>query len=886
MMQVLEDSWEHLNGGLYEVGKLNLVISPCGTGKTTSISSFLAESMSPGDSVVALTFRQTLATKLAHSLDCKNYLEYSDVKYISFADAHRLVISVESLRKLKTNGDSTSLGIPIPKFLILDEFCSLIEHAFNDSTLDAVRRKLFFNYIMCVLALDTVTTIVADAYLREEDITVLLAALSDTNAGFDEGRVKVIRNLYKGPARQVLYTHCFPLWKELLLEAITKGDERLYVFSNWKRILDGIQEECLDASSSIQSFPRQVASGTYYISSDSSHEQKMEGSQSPDRVWSDYKHVFCTPTVAAGISYDKKKHFQRAFGFCGQGSTSPLGSLQQLARVRSLEKKEVVLYCPTPAKKQVTYTDEMIRTALARSEKKVKRQYTECVEIGVRPNDDRTEVVSTAIEKSAINRFLVHLQRSDLEARQNYIGSLQRLCESTNYVFKKLPRKRRAKPSATDDRSSRGNSLSTVIKLGKKYRSEILCSSWDGRIDYDLYTVSPCLLALKEFLVFWNCFGAWGYYSDTKVYVSDNDDPANKELVLHPERASKFYSTFVADGKQDTFYEFYVEHAINRLCKDKSEYDMGSASQASLLYQLTMELCDVYNIAPKTQYTHRTWFQDEHELSLAGHVWSGIITAGRMSDEEVEQVTRIQSSLYMEYTEQDIAEEPTRCDLLRAILKRYWKPLYLAGLITNKHRSVFGSLEEGPSNASTPASIIHLGTDVLKRLLDTVGLPSREVSKKKANIAGDPSKRMEVKRYRIELFRERVLLCILRLLQKSGTKPIDTPHYPIPDPFHLLQNDPREYMTESTLRFSATSEPLWASLPDHWKDMCSPSGAINHEHFPWALDLIPASHAPCTIDKSIIYAMFWGVHNGSFADFRRFGLDSTRLPTATNVFIY
>jgi hypothetical protein len=888
-MEEKTGNWEKVPDTEIVSGLVNILISPCGTGKTTAIKNFLARTCSDTTSILVFSFRQTLAIKLAKDLGCKNYMELKSSGYkIDFNTTPRLVISPESLPRL---ADTTSGGdiFHIPDVMVLDEYMSYMEHIFNDATMDTVRRALFFRLLMAILGSPGKTVILADAYFQDDSITTLERV--SYLESIPLGRYIIIRNEYRGEERVIHYTHNFRTWKTLLNYATASGDQKLYVFSNWKSILDGLQADYGKVFGvEQQSYPRSVFQGCYYISSDSSSEQKNECSSDFDSQLPRFNHLYATPTISAGITIDSI-YFDRAFGYAGGNSTTPLGTLQLSKRVRSLKSTEVILYCYNSVRvkkgseQRAPYTDDEVHAALVASSAIVRRNYLECRNFGFIHDVDTSTLVRRLDTKDVTNQFLLEVVKSDLNARLDYIGTLKKYSSVDNYTFVYLE-KASVKRTLTEYKSDttefeliaqdKNMTISKTMDSSRAYRITSL-SSWDGSSDFSVVQASPLLLSLFAFMSEWNVLGAYGYYSD--MIKSHLDPNIKKQIQLHPDRCARFYDQYVHGDRQKNFHDYISKHISLAVEHDYLEHSAGGIKTTALEHQLLTELVDIFRIAPINRYTTKTWFGIAQNLSFMGNLWEGVVENQQGTPlwqqdyiHTAEDMKRIVNSIYTEYSE-DIINTETGVAAGKKVIARYWSFISTSkGLLTAKDFSRIKSthLTDHTAVVNSSSAVIHVCCTVVKKLLKKIGLELTSTNNPKLRCVHGGDMKRRFHKYAISNFKGRLMLSVLRHLQSIGLKPWLSIHYPEPDPFRLLAYDPECWMkSPHSNRFKTDRRQHWDLLPEHWKKMHSATGEINTGTFGYSAEApipAPVIHAPATLDTIVVFCMFWKYYGNENTD--------------------
>jgi len=471
--------WEFLSSEQYSLGKIHIIHSRCGTGKTRSIRNFLDANSNA--TCMAISYRQSLASKLASEFKATCYLDDKDLK-----DYHRVVVSIESLSLTATHrsADGTH-GIPLPDVLVLDEFASLLDHLFNLVTLDCTRIRLFMHLLTACVDLGK-TIFISDAYLCPDLLSTLVDAISDKLNG-DTSRLLIIKNLYTGVRKKLYYTHSLKTWMNVVYVAFNRDEKKIFHFTNWKKISDllytlygvGDEEDEVDdphsdsqdqLSDFATDFPKKASKSTLYISRDSSKNTKLRSSQDTDTLWSKYRNVFITPTVGGGVSFDVKHHFDLAIGFVGRGSSGVLGSLQQSWRVRHLGDNKVIIYIPKTScplgsryakifRKKFrsngeklnlgdTVTTGDVTRNLLKLSRSVDKKFAELISLVPQYSENILTVIVD--EKEMLTRFAIYHLKYTINSSYNPLYYWRLLSQNDNFEFIQLVGRPDVEPPPAD----------------------------------------------------------------------------------------------------------------------------------------------------------------------------------------------------------------------------------------------------------------------------------------------------------------------------------------------------------------------------------------------------------------------------------------------------
>lgn len=889
--------WHHFPHEHIKNNKVNIIISPCGTGKTTAIAAYLRgyvdEPTHYNHRILVMTFRQTLAIKLSKDLGCHNYLEDTSKGRIDFDETQRLVISPESLHRLGYLDNTQGEQFKLPHVLVIDEYMSFIEHMFNDATLTSLKRSLFFNIFTSVLKNPEFTVILADAYIQLSSLETLHRVALIRQVPLT--RFLVIRNVYKGEHRTILYTHSYKKWKTLLDLATSGQKNKLYVFSNWKSILDGLQVEYGSLfGSEMQGYPRQVFQGCYYISSDSTLEQKEECSQSCDDVIDDFEHLYASPTIGAGISIDSTG-FDRAFGYAGCNSTSPLGTLQLSKRVRTLRSQEVILYVFKSVRKKrgvnepkrskdVEYTYDEIVAALQCTSSLVRKGYLECRSMGFQEDERTNTLVRVLDTKDVVNQFLIDVVKRELDSKLNYIGALRKLALVDNYRFKSLDtqvfKNRREEFYDTNVAtelvlSNSKLTISRTMECAQVFRVGCI-AHWDGIFDH---ATSPILQELENFFSEWNVLGAYGYFRDMIVVHSDSN--IQKQVMYNSSQCAIFYDNYIHGRHQEAFHRYISQHISLAIASDHRERLVGGTRQEALESQLLMRLVELYRVAPVVKYRDKSWFGKEGEVSFSGHDFEAstvvppndpaLTLSEQAHNVDLKYIRDVLNNMYSEFDEATIDTQEKLLEA-RTLLKEYWSVIMLGKNFINI--KILGKYDAFRLRAEevcflnhteiTPddrKAILGICGSITRKLLTSIGLKAICRKRRNKNRNG-----VTLNHYTITKFSGRLMLSVLRFLQQSQIKPWRLVNYPEPDPFHLLAYDPNSFITSPhNNRFKRECRVLWSELPSYWADISKASSVRNTQEYNYHAIFNPippiSVHAPSRLSNINLFALIWRFYN-------------------------
>lgn len=789
-MEVIQGSWAYFPQDEILLHRNNILRSPCGTGKTTAMKGFVENA--PGNStIIAISFRKSLAYMLANSYGFTNYLDVETK--IDLQVTPRVVVSIESLGRCSKNGE-----LPLPDIMILDEYCSIIEHVFNNKTLDAVRRNLFFACFTTMLSLPNKTVILADAYFTQLDLEVF-QDIAPLIPGFQLSKFRVIQNEFRNTQKTVRLWLNSNHWKSYLSSLVRKKEDKIYIFSNWKKTTDGLMAEFGDAPMvDDRNYPAFENENMLYVSSDSSQGIVSESSSNPDTLWSNYHYVFVTPTISAGVSFDVVDHFQVAFGFAGLNSTSPLGVLQQLSRVRHLESGQVELCVPHQRNGRVDYpSKEEIKEIYEKTSSWITNRHLKSLESRYIYSPQKDSLRLMIEDSSIVNVFLIRVLRSEYYASSNFLGAIQLLLENDSFNISVLENDDSTEVLKGVVSSLQDNSLQETMKAAQKY-SESLFVAFDGYLQSTRSVVdsSAAYEKLKHFVQTWNALGAYGSLNIMTANVPDYT--LSRALQFSSPRISHFYVNYVADDKQETFYEFMNMYYLKTLPADMQEVEIGSLSKKTKIYTFLWHLFTVCGVIKACYITGVNFLGAEIDVGLMEHDFLYGLDQSRIPTEqeltEKQPLFReIVSNHFAELDEGVLKDVDVLAEVVTLFLE-HWDVIYPT-FVTKKISvgsappECFQNFRQDKKKYQTCVSIAKV---VLRKAFSYIGLVIDKCHESRINIPTLKGSRCRFRRYVIKKFDARLMLCYCRMFRDAGHTPVSARHYPCLDPFQLLLCDPKE----------------------------------------------------------------------------------------------
>ena len=766
---------------------VNIIQSPCGTGKTNLIKNVLEEKIisNPEIRILVITFRRSLASKLSKDFGFESYLNLGHKRKIDFDIEHpRLVISIESLRKILRES-STGQAMPLPRIFILDEYKSVIEHLVNTTTLSGESRKLFIELFHSVCTQDTLTVLLADAYLTVERDLPLLTSLVDGKCE----KLNWIVNAYKNPIKRKIYIYNKPkLWfKDVFKHLLENQEKNYYVFSSSKKALDAMEQKYRSIIYPEQSTNDEkneeseswctmdiVEDKRVLLSRDSTDSEKKQYSQSPDRTWSENRIVWVTPTISTGISFDKE-HFSKAFGW-GDGPVSPLGFLQQLMRSRKLLENEVLIYIPKAPKKslvkdydlvkeKILNDDLFILSHLEELEQWTKAKFAQMIESNSYFVQENFFNVSFD-KKSLLNKIVLENFRTRFLKTFEFENELIRLAKIDNYEF----HKRDVSEKTSDENPDREVTV-RIHKDSVKLNTDFYkIPFWNGVLSDELVLEGGKSKTTFGFIKNWNLLG---YRGEIHHFKRDIENPA-KSLRFNRKRLGIFMTEFGDEEKQLRFHKLFTRRIEGLFEEDIKEMNFNSLQFDASFYHICALYFQAYGVA--SVITHKiTNFFGSSDVGVYK------IVAPNSLDEL--------SCGFFDIVNESRLNHETRYQKLREETIIHWT-------------SIFTHLEiKGFSDMVVHADIVnheHINNKsircfrkIMRSMLNYFGLKRDHKScfseRPNAYHSNNVKDRVILYRYEVGNLRDRLMISVLRLSKKfeGGRR---HRYYPVADPFRLLED--------------------------------------------------------------------------------------------------
>lgn len=303
---------------------VNLVKAEMKMGKTKSVCSILDDDKYDDSIMNFVSFRRTFS--IESSKKFKDFNLYSEIKEqsIDISIYKRLIIQAESLNRVNIHSlyrDDLSLDI-----LILDEIESIWTQ-FNSGNFPDWHASV--NIFMWMVK-HAKKIIIMDANLSKRT-TDLLEII---RPGIIE-KTSLYWNKYNPSSRiKYYFVDIQNVWVAHLGAAIKKG-ENIMIFTN-----------SLKSSRRLHKFVASTGVPVDKImmyTSETLESIKTKHFRNVNHYWSQYQVVICTPTISAGVSFEKE-HFNKVFGLFTDRSCNVQTCMQMIGRVRNVADEKIFIH--------------------------------------------------------------------------------------------------------------------------------------------------------------------------------------------------------------------------------------------------------------------------------------------------------------------------------------------------------------------------------------------------------------------------------------------------------------------------------------------------------------------------------------------------------------
>lgn len=272
-----------------------------GMGKTKNLKKVFDEFKDK--KIVVVSFRITLDKEYTKNFD--GFILYSDIKSDTYDTDinNKIVVQIDSFHKIRGKID----------LLVLDEFTYTATHL--------VQRVRFKETVFDTLI----------EYIKDNNKIIIMDALIDeyTVKWFSKQKRKIhyIENKFKNHKDKIIinFKSKVGLFVDSIIENLSKN-KKIILPTNSKNFLTNLEYKIRSRLPNIK---------CKFYDSDNSDDINIEN-------WNKYDIVGYTPTIVAGISFEKF-HFDKCYGYFVNSSSTAEMSLQQLFRVRNIKDNEIYL---------------------------------------------------------------------------------------------------------------------------------------------------------------------------------------------------------------------------------------------------------------------------------------------------------------------------------------------------------------------------------------------------------------------------------------------------------------------------------------------------------------------------------------------------------------
>lgn len=754
---------------------VNVLQSPCGTGKTQLIKKYVGERIAEDATcrILVLTFRRSLASKLSKDLSFESYLKHQNKRKLNFdTEFPRLVISIESLRKIMID-DGESQRFPIPDVFILDEYKSVLEHITNTATLCPNSRKLFIDIFSGCLRSETTTSILADAYVTiKRDLTALKFIVQN------DYKINWIKNTFRKPPKKVVIYNKAALFFTDLYAELEDLSKAFYICSASKTALEAIEQKYRKLV-----YPDRVAQnlgeldvdswGTMdtegdrrsLISSSSSDSQKDEYSRSPDRKWAENRIMLVTPTIAAGISCDIKDHFNKAFCYT-DGPVSPLCILQMIMRVRHLKDNEIWLFikeAPTCQPNAITRNriltePDFILDNIQKMEQWTKAKFNLLMQNVDEVIRDGHYFVIQADRKSLLNRLIVENYKVRYLQNFEFERELKRLAKIDNYEFITKSTGRIDYMLGKFPRELKENSKRLNIDFWRNHE-------WNGVLSDDMLMDGGPAKQAFSFMDFWNVFGFAGKITH---FLRNNED--DRSVTFRKSALGKFITDYNDGDSQIRFHRLFTLNISRIFESDMEEYQYSITSFNGAFFEASSRLLSSFGVA--NAIAHRI-------PTILGLCDTDLVKVIPLEEHQLGKL-----ALYNE----ELLNTDGIWNNVREVLISKWTAIFSVVSVSACSPIIVHREIDKAQNLTQPA--LTLVRKIMKAIINYFGMTifsqSPDATNRKLNVywSNLNKHRVSFRKYPIEKLNERLMLSALRMFSKVDRM---NKHYPEPDPFRLLE---------------------------------------------------------------------------------------------------
>jgi hypothetical protein len=298
----------------YELTPTLCVVAPMKTGKTKALQEYIIENYDDNAKIIICSFRQTFANEIKGKFP--DFALYSQVR--GEIDENRLIIQVESLHRMMMTP-----GMQPPDLLVLDE-CESIFEQFDSGLLRQFNESFaIFTWMLKY----SKRVVLMDANLGQRTHNILVKMRPDYPPFYHvNSRLGMAEDRY-------YYTSDKITWYSALYASVLRGERSAIA-------VNSLQEAKVLYYDLSNEYP--AVKFKLYSSETSNTERKQHFAQ-VNEYWSQYDVVIYTPTVSAGVSFERE-HFHNIFGYFSDQSCNVETCIQMIGRVRSVKCNNFIMY--------------------------------------------------------------------------------------------------------------------------------------------------------------------------------------------------------------------------------------------------------------------------------------------------------------------------------------------------------------------------------------------------------------------------------------------------------------------------------------------------------------------------------------------------------------
>ncbi|QKE50197.1 replication origin-binding protein [Faustovirus] len=298
----------------YELTPTLCVVAPMKTGKTKALQEYIIENYDDSAKIVICSFRQTFANEIKGKFP--DFALYSQVR--GEIDENRLIIQVESLHRMMMTP-----GMQPPDLMVLDE-CESIFEQFDSGLLRQFNESFaIFTWMLKY----SKRVVLMDANLGQRTHNILLKMRPDYPPFYHvNARLGMADDRYYFTSDKIT-------WYSALYASVLRGERSAIA-------VNSLQEAKVLYYDLSNEYP---AIKFKLYSSETSHAERKQHFAQVNEYWSQYDVVIYTPTVSAGVSFERE-HFHNIFGYFSDQSCNVETCSQMIGRVRNVKCGNFIIY--------------------------------------------------------------------------------------------------------------------------------------------------------------------------------------------------------------------------------------------------------------------------------------------------------------------------------------------------------------------------------------------------------------------------------------------------------------------------------------------------------------------------------------------------------------